>query len=351
MQPRLPFLCVIVAVIVTATVASAVAGMPGALKMVDGKSTVSACHLIRDGRIDCGAPNGPKETVLRLAPGKVDRRARLLGLFGLGDNVFEAVLGWTNAPVNYVWNYEFQVFRGNRGGSGELAGNFALDGGPEAMVRFYKPPDNRDSPKIIIDVMGGATWGTSYLLSSGGSLGQKLFEATAYDFVDLNGDGVYELVSWNRRPDDARCHFGMFGQGIYPEVYLRSGPAYQKAWPPANPGWTQIVALLVDVDGDGTPEIAALTDTFAQAAAAQRLAIYKLGTSSFRLVSQAPVPWPRIGYWLSNNRAAGKPEISVWIADRAKCEAGGDPEGSGTAKAAYVMGSDGLKRTGVRSRH
>jgi hypothetical protein len=203
----------------------------------------------------------------------------------------------------------------------------------------------------VIDVTGGATWTTSYSLSADGSSVQRLFDANYYDFVDLNGDGVYELVAWDRRPNDKRCRFGMFEQRVNPNIYLLSGDAYRKVWPPANSDWTQVMARLVDVDGDDTLELAALTDTLTQRAGPQNVSIYKLGTSSFRLVAQAQLPWPRIAYWLSSDSANGRPEISVLVADPAKCEAGGDPEGEGAATAVYVMQNETLQRTSIRTKH
>jgi hypothetical protein len=330
--------------------ASAFAEMPGALPMIEGRDTVTGYRLMRDGSVVTDAPGGQGEPLLKMPSAKVDRRAKLLGLFDMGEGGIEAVLGWTDPPVDYIWKHEFQVFVGKRKGEGNFAGTLALDGGPEASVRFYRPPDKRDTPKIVIDVVGGAAWGTSYLLLPSGTSTQKLFEATAYDFVDLNGDGVYELVSWSRRPTDQRCQFGMFGLRVNPEIYMRSGSGYRKLWPPGSSMSIQVMAGLIDVDGDGVLEVASLIDNLEERVGAQKLAIYKLGTSSFGLVAEAPVPWPGIAYWLSIDHPAAKREIELWIANRAKCEAGENPEGSGTAVATYVFKAGRLERTAIRTR-
>src|ERR1035441_4705323 len=202
-------LCVIA--VLTTTMTSADDGIRGALKVMDGKSTVAGCRLAPDGAIVCAS-----ETVLTLSPTKVDHRGKLLGLLDVANNVTEVILGWAAPLRGNLRRYEFQVFRGEREGRGELAGKFALEGGFDPVVHFYLPLDRRDGPKVVIDVTGGATWTTSYSLSADGSSVQRLFDANYYDFVDLNGDGVYELVAWDRRPNDKRCRFGMFEQRVNP---------------------------------------------------------------------------------------------------------------------------------------
>jgi hypothetical protein len=338
---------IVLAAIVMGSAASQAAGVPGALKMIEGGDTVADCRLLPDGRIVAG-----QEELLRLMADGLDARAKLLGLFDMGPGgELEAVIGWTDPPVDYQWKHEFQVFRGTRGGPAARTGSLALVGGPEAFVRFYRPPDQRDGPKTVIDVVGGATWAATYLLSQDGSSTQRLFEKNAYDFIDLNGDGVYELVGWERRPEDKRCSFGMFEVRVNPEVYLRSGSTYRKAWPPVHAPWVQIMALLDDVDGDGLPEIVSLTDTLAESAGAQQLAVYKLVNSSFHRLAHAPMPWPRIAYWLSVDLRTGRPKILVRTADRDRCQTGEDPEGSGTAGSVYVMRGGKLRLAAVRNGH
>ncbi len=344
---KLTLLCVVA--ILTATAADD--EIPGALKAMDGKATVAGCRLAPDGAIVCiDALQGARENVLKLPLTKADTRRNLLGLFDVADNVLEVILGWNDTPKDQVRKYEFQVFRGKRGGSGKLSGAFALEG-YNPVVGFYRPLDGRDKPKVIIDLTGGATWATSYVLSEDGSSVQRLFDANLHDFVDLNGDGVYDLIAWDRRPDDKRCHFGMFAQRVNPRIYLMSGHAYRQVWPPANSEWTQVMARLVDIDRDGTLELVALTDALMQSAGAQSLSVYRLGKSSFRLVAQAQAPWPRIAYWLSSDSATARPEINVLVADPAKCDAGGDPGGEGTATAVYVMEGESLQQIGIRPRH
>jgi hypothetical protein len=124
----------------------------------------------------------------------------------------------------------------------------------------------------LIDVAGGAYWGTTYVVSPDRRSIQMLFESTDYEFADLDRDGVHELIAWNRRPFDLRCHFGIFAVRFYPEVFVRSGWQFRKVWPlstwaPANGELEnrfrdgvagardgrhfQIVAGFADLDGDG----------------------------------------------------------------------------------------------------
>ncbi len=317
----------------------------GALAAIDGGSTITHCRVGADGAINDTATG---QAVLRVPPSESEREAKLLGLLSRG-NAVEAIFGWTEAPVNYIWKHHFQVFRGNRGATAVLAGRFALEGGPEASVRFYRPPDHRDTPKIVFEVVGGATWSTNYLLASDGSIARKLFESNAYDFIDLNGDGVYELVQWSRRPDDQRCRFGMFEVRVNPSIWVQAGSEYRKVWPPES-GWTQVMAKIIEAGTNSTREIVALTDTFAQSSDSQKLAVYRFEHDSFRLVTEALLPWPRIAYWLAVPQSKPGAQIEVWLADAARCEAGGNPEARGTAIATYKLGPAGLTRTGLHRR-
>lgn len=62
----------------------------------------------------------------------------------------------------------------------------------------------------------------------------ELFTSSDHEFADLDRDGVYEPIAWNRRPFDVRCDFGIFGGHFYPEVFVPTGANYRKAWPPSD---------------------------------------------------------------------------------------------------------------------
>lgn len=62
----------------------------------------------------------------------------------------------------------------------------------------------------------------------------ELFTSSDYQFADLDRDGVYELIAWNRRTFDVRCGFGIFAVRFYPEIFVRAGASYRKTWPPPD---------------------------------------------------------------------------------------------------------------------
>jgi hypothetical protein len=97
-----------------------------------------------------------------------------------------------------------------------LLHEFTLTGAQVKALSVCRPPKGPDTPKTVIDIQGGAYWGTTYLLMPDGSPA-KLFEASSYEFVDLNKDGIYELVSWDWHTPSLRCEISMFGAG--PTIY------------------------------------------------------------------------------------------------------------------------------------
>ena len=290
---------------------------------------------------------------------------QLLGMLQRGADI-ELFLGWVNAeskPGDF--EHHIEIFRGRRGSEAALVHDFALFGGPVGRVSFFQPPDTRDTPAVLIDIQGGAYWGTTYLVAPDRQSVDRLFDASDYEFADLDHDGVYELIAWNRRPFDVRCKFGIFAVRFYPEVFVRAGGGYRKAWPP--PDWTprdfrlvdrarnhekegvpwganlQIVGGFADLGGDGVAELIVLQDHLADEPS-QTLAIYRLENKIFRLVAKTPLPPQRIAYLLSGIRDSldGK-EILVQTATHAQCEAGGDPRTLATVETAYVLRDDRLQ--------
>jgi hypothetical protein len=290
---------------------------------------------------------------------------QLLGLLRHKDEI-ELFLGWVD-PESKSGDFEhhIEIFRGRRGSEAVLAHVLMLFGGPKGRVSFFQPPDARDAEAVLVDIQGGAYWGTTYLLAPDRQSVEKLFDAVDYQFADLDRDGIYELIAWNRRPFDMRCSFGIFALRVYPEIFIRSGASYRKVWPLS--AWVaadgqlvthfkhhetdfldyqgvrrrvpweadfQIMAGFANLAGDGAAELIVLQDRLRDDPA-QMLAIYRLETGRFRLVAQTSLPPQRVAYLLLGirNSPRGK-EILVRTATPAKCEAGGIPEGSQIAETA-----------------
>jgi hypothetical protein len=305
---------------------------PNARNPVEGSKSVLGYLMGRDARVILNE-DAPEQVLVRLP--SVHRKAapRLLGMLHDEAEV-EVFLGWTDpesAPGDVRQHIE--IFRGKRGSELALIRDFRLPGGPGTNVRFFRPPDRRDSEAVLVDVQGGAYWGTTYVLSPDRKSIARLFDASEYEFADVDLDGVYELIAWNRRPFDVRCNFGIFGVRFYPEVFIRAGHSYRKAGPP--PTWAapdgqletrfrkreragvpwgahfQIVATPADPDGDGVGEVVVLQDRFRDEPA-QTLAVYRLENGSFRLIARRSLSQQRIAYLIGGIRGpAKKKEILV----------------------------------------
>jgi len=152
---------------------------------------------------------------------------------------------------------------------------------------------------------------------------REAFYCYDYEFADLDRNGVYELIAWNRRPFDIRCGFAIADVRFYPEVFVPSGSGYQRAWPPPDcrqpmevwrvafkdhekegVPWDaniQIVAGFADLDSDGTAELIVLQDRFREEPA-QSLAIYKLNKTAFVPVAQVLLPAQHIAFLLEGFR-------------------------------------------------
>jgi hypothetical protein len=186
------------------------------------------------------------------------------------------------------------------------------------------------------------------------------------------------------RPQGAGCDIGAFESTVsHPPVarhrhqgqtgrkkichkdFVRAGASYRKVWPP--PDWTppsgavedrfrqhekngvpwgadfQIVAAFADLEGDGAAELIVLQDRLREEPT-QTLAVYRLDRKSFHLVAQTSLPPQQIAYLISGiKRSAEGKEILVRTATLARCKAGGDPEGPGTAEIAYILRGDRLQ--------
>jgi len=295
-----------------------------------------------------GADSSSGQVLIRLP--FVHRKAvpQLLGMLKHGTDI-ELFLG----------RVDLKSEPGNFGAEAALVHDFTLYSGPNMGVGFLQPPDARHAPAVFIDIHGGSYWGTTYTLAPYRQSVVELFTSSDHEFADLDRDGVYEPIAWNRRPFDVRCDFGIFGGHFYPEVFVPTGANYRKAWPlsdwpPPDLGLNyhlrnrarndvssgvnlQIVAGFADLEGDGVAELIVLQDR-PREEPAQALAVYRLANKSFHLVAQTSLPSQAIAYLLDGVRdsSSGK-EILVRTATPAKCEAGGDPKAEGTADVAYIV--------------
>ena len=195
-----------------------------------------------------------------------------------------------------------------------LLGQFVFEGGPIANIAFYQPPGTADIPKTVFEVMGGAKWSTWYLLGPDGRSTHKLGSGTDYHFIDLEKNGIYNLVANKERPFEPVCKvFGYMSlnPGLYPEIFRKEGSGYARIWPPADwlpydfqlldrlPRETSllgkhyaVMATLYDISRDGTAEIVALTDIVRRGDTERALETYKVSGGSMLLKSRVAVAHP-----------------------------------------------------------
>jgi hypothetical protein len=276
------------------------------------------------------------------------------------DAEVEVFLAWVakEEVPDILFQSHVEVFRGRRGAEATLVHDFMFVG-VHAEVSFFEPPDARQPPVTLIDIVGGATWTTTYLLSPDRTSADELFTSSDWEFADLDRDGVYEPIAWRRRPFDVRCSFGIFAVRFYPQVFVRSGATYRKVWPPQNwaePGYDletsfhdhqldarlqgtnlQIVGVFADLDGDGVSELIVLQDRLRDEPE-QSLAIYRLERNQVRQVAQVSLPAQSIAFLISGIRDSkeGK-RVVIQTATPTKCEEGRNPEGSGTSEVEYLF--------------
>jgi hypothetical protein len=202
------------------------------------------------------------------------------------------------------------VFRKQPDGAIRLDREYTMRDDKIFSLHFFEPPDARDRTKVIVWAVEGAWTGTTYLVQSDIPFSVKLGSATNLEVLDLNGDGVYEAVAWNRRPEDRRCHFGFFGVRVMPRIYARVGKVYQCIWPMQPAPWHGVMSQFADVDDDGRPEIVSLEDNERNETGAQRLSIYKMDNNKFRMLARVDTPWPNIAVFLSVT-VTGKLELKT----------------------------------------
>jgi hypothetical protein len=332
--------------------------VPNVRDSTPGTQTVAGYRLSSGGRSIDHKVAGETRVLLRLP--QRDRKAApaLAGMLRHGAEV-EVFLTWFDPAMSPDgFENHIEIFRGREGEPGRLVNDIKLIGGPAGGIRFFQPPDAQGPETVLIDVMGGSYWGTTYVLSPDRKSLEKLFTSSDWEFADLERNGVYSLIAWNRRPFDARCMFGIFNVRFYPEVFVPSGWHYRRVWPPA--GWAeengqtidafhngdpgsvapssfQVVGGFADLNGDGKAKLIVLRDRFT-AQPAQVLAVYELKGNSFHLLAETPLPSRRTAFLLEGaDNGPGGRELTVRSATPERCAAGGNPDtGAGTSRTKYV---------------
>jgi hypothetical protein len=325
---------------------------------VQGSETVRGYRLSPDGRI---VLDPASHVFLRLPAMKRKAVPELMGMRRQGSDI-ELFLRRPDDPDQSGGSqYRLEIFRGRRGAQAAFVHDFTLSGSNH-WVRFFQPRDTRDTPEVFIDVNVGSITMLTYRLAPDRQSMQELHASIGYgssEIIDLDGDGVYEMVGWGRVSIPG-CNFFHAGgpgggPGSAPEILVRAGAGYKEAWPPpdwasatygdksTNPEWGKMFqadASLADLRGDGVVELIVLQQRLADNPA-QVLAVYRLEDKSFRLVAQTPLPLERIAFHVEAGDSPRGKEILVKTVAPAECRVGGGEE-KGTVKA-YMLRGDKLQ--------
>src|SRR5580658_3150986 len=268
-------------------------GWPNSHATVAGSQTVLGYTLGPDARTILGTGSHSDEVLLRLPSVSRQGVAELAGMLQQGADI-EVFMVWLSPGIPQGFDNHIEIFRGKPGTEAALVHDLTLPGGPGGKVSFFQPPDARDSPKVLIEIYAGTTYWTTYLLAPDRQSVEKLFDASGYEFADLDGDGVYELIVSDGRWSDSAWCIDLFGFSFYPRIFVRDGAGYQMAWP--LPGEANFrVAAAHDLRGDGVAELIVLQDRVgAGEPTTPSVAVYKLDQKIFRLMAQASLPAERI---------------------------------------------------------
>ncbi len=314
------------------------------IKLIEGEETVRGYRLSPDARSVLD-PSG--QVLIRLPAVKGMVLPELMGILQQGPDIELFLRFWLDDPAPFgATRYRLEIFRGKRGAEAKFVHDFPLDGAHH-WVRFFQPPDRKGNPDVFVDVNPGSVTLWSYLLARDRQSMEKLFESTGAggsDFIDLDGDGVYELIGRDWGGSD-RCTFYLSprpGPGTSPEVFVRAGAGYRKVWPPMGLAGA-VDATFADLRGDGAVELIVLQDGVAEERA-QVLAVYELENKSFRLVAETSLPPERIAFLVDTRDSPGGKEILVRAATPAECKVPGAAyrEDTGTVRA-YVLRGDKLQ--------
>ena len=318
--------------------------IPNSRRTSDASRTMEPYRLDSDAR-SVRVAERPQDVALILPARARLGKPKLAAVLRKGSSI-EIFLIRTAPPVKSddLFESHIEIFRGTMGGRASTVHELKLSGGARVRLFLFESPDDPNDPTVVADVQGGAYWGTTYVISPDRTAIQKIAAGSDYGFADLDRNGQYEFVSWNRRPNDIRCLDPIFFTRFYPEVFVRSGWQFRKVWPPAQ--WSaqgdhtslarrtrvardgsspaiQVVGGFADLDGDGKAELICLRDRY-QLRPEQALAIYRLSGGAFHLVASAPLRGDRLAYMLSGvDKSSGEPTITVLQTTRDRCEADG----------------------------
>jgi hypothetical protein len=339
--------------------------VPNSRRVSDASQTTKPYRLDSEAR-SVRVAERPQEVVLILPARARIGKPKLAAVLRRGSSV-EVFLIWTAPQVkpDDLFESHIEIFHGTTGGRADTVHELKLSGGSGVGLSLFESPNDRNDPTVLADVDGGAYWGTANVISPDRTAIQKIAAGSDYEFADLDHSGMYEFISWNRRPDDIRCLNRIFFTRFYPEVFVRSGWPFRKIWPPAQwsapgdhtslarktrvPGdgsspLVQVVGGFADLDGDGRAELICLRDRY-QLRPEQAMAIYRLSDGAFHLVASAPLRGDHLAYMLSGvDKSSREPEISVLQTTRDRCEADGwQPEKGGQWQTHYVYRQGELK--------
>src|SRR5271155_5609239 len=165
---------------------------------VQGSETVRGYRLSPDGRVVLD-PAG--QIFMRLPAMKRKAVPELMGILQQAPDI-ELFLRRLDDPdpSSGATQFRLEVFRGRRGAEAALVHDFTMAGAYQ-WVRFFQPPDARDSPGVFIDENVGSITMLTYRLAPDRQSMQELYASTGYgssEIIDLDGDGVHELVGWGR---------------------------------------------------------------------------------------------------------------------------------------------------------
>jgi hypothetical protein len=186
-----------------------------------------------------------------------------------------------------------------------------------------KEPDPKQPGKVFLLIPGGATWSTYYLLRRDGKSADKVTEASRDQLVDLNHDGIYEVMFSSWHNSDERCPFGLTGGG-YIEIFQWDGKtfSYRPRWP-SGLAAIEDMAQLYDMDGDGAQEIVALMDEERESNKGRKLTIYKLSGQTVGVVSQIDLTSPYTAVHIVGiRRLRDRKQIVLLLADPKSCAEG-----------------------------
>jgi hypothetical protein len=261
------------------------------------------------------------------------------------DGRDEVFVAWrVPLPEPRQFENHLQVLAEDATGATRAVREFVIRDTGLLSLEVVVPPDGRDTIKVLASAPGGSYWANLYVLQATSDTPFELGGTVDTEFVDLDGDGIYEAVAWDRRPDERRCQFGMFGVRVRPRAFVRSGKDFRQVWPTTSGSGADVMAQLADLDHDGRPELVALEEDGAKAPGTRRLAVYKMSAARFVTLATATLPTTQVGFFMT----ADDGEIHVEVATPEQCDQGGRPPESFIT---YEFRAGALHKVRQRGRH